>query len=141
MIAGSAQQLPAELPNHTAAVDADSQLNYANPSTADKARAKLDSEAGDDAAGDGAKPTGGIMELEDGVQHPLGGPKPDKPKSKPKRHIYNKEAVRVSFVDLLLCTFNRAPVLILVTQTWRMHHGCTFDHASINLLQCLVRYP
>ncbi|KAL0046074.1 hypothetical protein WJX82_001682 [Trebouxia sp. C0006] len=37
---------------------------------------------------------GGIMDLEDGVQHPLGGPKPDKPKSKRKRHIYNKEAVR-----------------------------------------------
>ncbi|DBA77940.1 TPA: Dicer-like protein 1 [Trebouxia sp. C0005] len=34
------------------------------------------------------------MDLEDGVQHPLGGPKPDKPKTKRKRHIYNKEAVR-----------------------------------------------
>jgi hypothetical protein len=108
VFAGSAQQLPAELPNDTAAVDADSHVNQDNPSTADKASAKPDSapataaaaEAGGDAAGDGANPTGGIMDLEDGVQHPLGGPKPDKPKSKRKRHIYNKEAVRVRLVDL-----------------------------------------
>ncbi len=108
VVAGSAQQLPAELPNDSAAVNADSRLDQVKPSTADKASAKSGSEAatvaaaeaGGDAAGEGANPTGGIMDLEDGVQHPLGGPKPDKPKSKRKRHIYNKEAVRVRLIDL-----------------------------------------
>ena len=109
-IAGSAQQLPAELPHDTAAVDADLHVNCVNSGTADNANAKLDSaaasaaaaEAGVDAAAESANPTGVIMDLETGVQHPLGGPKPDKPKSKRKKYIYNKEAVRVCFADLFL---------------------------------------
>ena len=138
VFAGSAQQLPAELPNHTAAVNIDS---HVNPSTADKASTKPDSEAaaaaeaGGDAAGEGANPTGGIMDLEDGVQHPLGGPKPDKPKSKRKRHIYNKEAVRVCLVDLFMCTCKPVSLVVLANQMTCLHHGCISDYASSYLHQ------
>jgi hypothetical protein len=84
VLAGSSQQLPAQLPNDTAAVNADSHVRQVNPSTADKVSAKPGSEAataaaaeaGGDAAGDVANPTGGIIDLEDGVQHPLGAPSP-----------------------------------------------------------------
>jgi len=140
VFAGSAQQLPAELPNDKAAVNTNSHVIQVNTSTADKASAKSDSEAataaaaeagGDAAAGDGANPTGGIMDLEDGVQHPLGGPKPDKPKSKRKRHIYNKEAVRVCLVDVFACTCNLVLVLALAAQMWQLYHGCIFSMEAI----------
>ncbi len=133
MLSGSAQQLPAELPNDTACVDANSHLDQVNPSTADKASAKSESEAaaaaaaeaGSDAAGDGSNPTGGIMDMEDGVQHPLGAFKPGKPKSKRKRHIYNKEAVRVRLNDLFLCRRNLVLVLVLAAQMWQLYLDCT----------------
>ena len=138
MIAGSAQQLPAELPHDTAAVNADSRVDQVNPSTTDKANAKLDSAAATAAAaeagGEGANPMGGIMALEDGVQHPLGGPKPDKPKSKRKRDIYNKEAVRVRLLDLFKCTCNTCActrIRILAAQMWQLYHGCTFTMDAV----------
>ena len=136
VIAGSVQQLPAELPHDSAAVNAESHVDQVKPSTANKASSKSGSEAataaaaeaGGDAAGEGASPTGGIMDLEDGVQHPLGGPKPDKPKSKRKRHIYNKEAVRVRLIDVFVCTCYLVPVVALV--------GGAVFHTLVPHIQC-----
>lgn len=108
-------QTPVHSTNGISAVNSQSDIYAADDSSrqdaADMTSAKADAgavtkaaeEAAQAAAADGAKATGSVMELEDGVQHPLGGPKPDKPKPKRKRYLYNKESTRVYFQHTAPC--------------------------------------
>jgi len=63
--------------------------------SASTAGAETGANAADGAPGKGDKPAAEIMDLEHGVEHPLGGPKLDRPKSKRKKNIYTKEPAKV----------------------------------------------
>ena len=77
----------------------------------------------------------GIKDFGNGIEHPLGGPKVDKPK---RRKKYVRDSVKVQAVPIqTLWTYLRCPVHVYVCK-------CTSTHASSptnghSLLYCVVR--
>lgn len=80
-------------------------------------------EAAAEAAAEGDVAAAVAMDLENGVAHPLGGPKLDRPKSKRKKYIYNKEPAKVCVAgnkcdSFLLLGITSIPLVDLIDSSY-----------------------